>query len=406
MSFVKSNKNVLLFLFLLCLVNQSTSEKCADYIDSFPGFECINQLPIGTGASGTVYLIKHNHKKYALKIQSKTIKAIEEKLFLTKLKTNPFIIHLHKCIIQDKKQICLMEYGEKGPLFDLIHLEDPYFQSFKKTLLFFKKLVKGVRDMHKQDIIHADLKLQNIVVTSQNEPRIIDFDLAVKKNELARIRGTPKFMAPEIAKAVKNRTLVNYQEGIDMYSLGVVLYAMVKKTYPISAKISDYEEMVTSEIEFDKGDYVDFRDIVMKLICLKDERISASDLYELLIKILLKPEYEKLESPESYVLDSSFKKTFVTHKTRRQSIFSRENSQDDLSGISKIEKDKENRETYSTSEILIISGVSLIILICIVLLIWFRGKIKNRMTTNSFSNRLKKKKNLRENRETRSESFV
>ena len=93
--------------------------------------------------------------------------------------------------------------------------------------------------MHKLNIIHADLKLENIVVTANFEPLIIDFDLAVNNFEVASYRGTKSYMAPEIVRAASSRSKIIFNEKIDLYALGVIFYAMIKKKLPIKYKPMD-----------------------------------------------------------------------------------------------------------------------------------------------------------------------
>lgn len=88
-----------------------------------------------------------------------------------------------------------------------------------------KQICQGVRHMHQQNIVHLDLKPENVmcVVKDSNDIKLIDFGLAQRLEEGKAIKvlfGTAEFCAPEI---------INYEPvsfSADMWSLGVVSYVL------------------------------------------------------------------------------------------------------------------------------------------------------------------------------------
>ncbi|CAK63624.1 unnamed protein product (macronuclear) [Paramecium tetraurelia] len=95
-----------------------------------------------------------------------------------------------------------------------------------------KRLLKGVKHLHKLGVIHRDLKLDNIVLENQNDIKsikIIDFGLAVEIGYQTQVRcGTPGYMAPEILNQE------DYDELVDIYSLGSIFHSLLsgQKLYP------------------------------------------------------------------------------------------------------------------------------------------------------------------------------
>jgi serine/threonine protein kinase len=89
--------------------------------------------------------------------------------------------------------------------------------------------------LHSQKIIHGDLKPENILLTSQGVVKLSDFGCSrvfVTGNEyFDRFRGTPAFLAPEIMK----RQTHYRGRPVDVYAMGVCLYALVFGTIPFSA---------------------------------------------------------------------------------------------------------------------------------------------------------------------------
>ena len=79
--------------------------------------------------------------------------------------------------------------------------------------------------MYKNNIIHRDLKMDNILITQDNVIKICDFGFAKELTQL-EVRsvkcGTPCTMAPEILHSISNRPVYSYK--CDIFSLGVILH--------------------------------------------------------------------------------------------------------------------------------------------------------------------------------------
>lgn len=91
----------------------------------------------------------------------------------------------------------------------------------------FKNIVSLVIYLHKEGIIHRDLRLNNILFDGKRV-KIDDFQKAKpleKGKKLKEITGNPFYVAPEILKG-------KYGHKIDVWALGVILYTMVFANYP------------------------------------------------------------------------------------------------------------------------------------------------------------------------------
>ena len=102
----------------------------------------------------------------------------------------------------------------------------------RKRLLEFEaqyyiyQMVEALRYLHRNRVIHRDLKLGNLFLSEKLEIKLGDFGLAARlefDNEKRHtVCGTPNYLAPEV---LNNRTGHSYE--VDVWSLGVVLYALV-----------------------------------------------------------------------------------------------------------------------------------------------------------------------------------
>jgi len=97
--------------------------------------------------------------------------------------------------------------------------------------------VNAVSYCHDTDVIHRDIKLENIMLqTADNYAiKLIDFGFAIRvpsDKKLNIFCGTPSYMSPEITKKKEY-----YGKPADVWSLGVVLFALVCSRFPFKGKM-------------------------------------------------------------------------------------------------------------------------------------------------------------------------
>jgi serine/threonine-protein kinase len=193
--------------------------------------------PLGEGARSTIYAVTHPQTKqlYALKhVKRKTEK---DERFIEQL-VNEYEIarkvnhpNLRKMVDMKTTRSLLLKITEAAlimELFDGVPLERGMPRSLGHLVQIFIATAKALEAMHQQNLVHCDLKPNNILVGSTGQVKVIDLGQACPVGtEKKRIQGTPDYIAPEQVKLrpVSPRT--------DIYNLGATMYwALTKRNIP------------------------------------------------------------------------------------------------------------------------------------------------------------------------------
>uniref|UniRef100_A0A915AGQ0 MAP/microtubule affinity-regulating kinase 3 n=1 Tax=Parascaris univalens TaxID=6257 RepID=A0A915AGQ0_PARUN len=195
---------------------------------------------IGKGNFAKVKLAKHipTGIEVAIKIIDKTAlnPSSLHKLFrevkIMKQLDHPNIVKLYQVMETDQTLYLVMEYASGGEVFDYLVAHGRMKE--KEARAKFRQIVSAVQYLHQKNIIHRDLKAENLLLDSDMNIKIADFGFSnqfVVGNKLDTFCGSPPYAAPELFQGKK-------YDGpeVDVWSLGVILYTLVSGSLPFDGQ--------------------------------------------------------------------------------------------------------------------------------------------------------------------------
>ena len=195
---------------------------------------------LGSGSFGRVFLVSHNETKklYALKVIEKRkllmsygkLDIIYNEINIHSKLDHENIIKLYN-VYEDNENInIILEYAPNGNLYELIAKQKNGFSEYK-AFEYFIQVVNAVYYLHNNNIIHRDIKPENILIGDDNKIKLCDFGWAkeLTLENRSTFCGTVEYMAPEIVGSE------NYDYGVDIWSLGILLYELLYGHSPFRA---------------------------------------------------------------------------------------------------------------------------------------------------------------------------
>ncbi|XP_048837208.1 MAP/microtubule affinity-regulating kinase 4 isoform X2 [Brienomyrus brachyistius] len=195
---------------------------------------------IGKGNFAKVKLARHilTGREVAIKIIDKTqlnptsLQKLFREVRIMKGLKHPNIVQLFEVIETDKTLYLIMEYASGGEVFD--YLVSHGRMKEKEARAKFRQIVSAVHYCHQKNIVHRDLKAENLLLDADSNIKIADFGFSNEftlGNKLDTFCGSPPYAAPELFQGKK-------YDGpeVDIWSLGVILYTLVSGSLPFDGQ--------------------------------------------------------------------------------------------------------------------------------------------------------------------------
>ena len=246
------------------------------------------QKILGVGTFGRVFLVQNKYTKefLAMKEIPKTSEdllsdsEIMDEIEILKNLDHPDVVRIMEFYNTENSYFIINEYCKYGELFEQVK------NIFSETQIavMFRQILSGLAYLHSNNIIHRDLKLENILINdiekskATNEDlfllKIIDFGTAKifdKNKRLGTIVGSIYYIAPEVL-------MKKYGKECDMWSAGVILYMFIVGHAPFDG-INNKEIMEkiktgkysTNEKRWNNASN-EVKDLISKLLVLEPEK--------------------------------------------------------------------------------------------------------------------------------------
>ncbi|KAM8906065.1 myosin light chain kinase, smooth muscle [Lycaon pictus] len=245
-------------------VTVNTEQKVSDFYDI--------EERLGSGKFGQVFRLveKKTGKIWAGKFfkaySAKEKENIRQEISIMNCLHHPKLVQCVDAFEEKANIVMVLEIVSGGELFERI-IDEDFELTERECIQYMRQISAGVEYIHRQGIVHLDLKPENIMCVNKTGTRIklIDFGLARKLENAGSLKvlfGTPEFVAPEV---------INYEPigyATDMWSIGVICYILVSGLSPfmgdndnetlanVTSATWDFDDEAFDEISDDAKDFI------------------------------------------------------------------------------------------------------------------------------------------------------
>ena len=205
---------------------------------------------------------------------------VQREIHLLQQLNHPNIIRCHGSWLDEERRalVFITELMTSGTLSDFIAQQTSQCLKTHVMVKYCRQILSGLAYLASQDVIHRDLKANNIFVNGhKGEVKIGDLGLSIASRAANSVLGTPEYMAPEIYDE-------NYTNAVDIWSFGMCMLQMVSGMQPYQEceNVGQIFRKVTNGILPEAKDSVTdpiVKEVIFQCLALDaDKRPSAVEL--------------------------------------------------------------------------------------------------------------------------------
>ncbi|KAI8799600.1 kinase-like domain-containing protein, partial [Cladochytrium replicatum] len=203
------------------------------------------------------------------------ISRLQQEVQLLMRLDHPNVIKLYQVVENEDECFVVMEYASGGELIEHIAAKGYLFE--KEARKFFRQMISALDHCHLANVVHRDLKLENLLLNSERNLLISDFGLgrtfqSGDDDLMKTFCGTPNYAAVELISGIPYAGVKS-----DIWAMGVVLYVMMTGQPPfVGENISQLYSKIKA-VDYRCPDYFS-ADLIalLKRMLVKDPRERAS----------------------------------------------------------------------------------------------------------------------------------
>ncbi len=254
---------------------------------------------LGKGTYGSVFLAKHQEigRDVAIKVLTDgegRFEDLQHEAWVQGKLSHPNIVSVYDFTVIDKRGHLVMEYIEDSlqKIFEKCSARQTKV-SLEFALRIIKGCVEALAHARYLGVVHGDIKPANILVASNNDPKISDFGVArLLGTPAMRQQGSAKWAAPEVLRSWNKDGVWACDYQSDLFSLGIVAYVLLTGRHPFldPAGVLSVEQVILD-------------DDIAPVFPTRDTEIIPERYATMTMKLIQRDKRKRYESAEEALAD-------------------------------------------------------------------------------------------------------
>lgn len=185
-------------------------------------------------ALGRIVAVKMMHESFTS--DSGFLKRFQQEAHAAANLAHPNVVTVHDIGQDEYKHFIVMEYVEGQTLKEIIRSYEGKPMPINRALDLIIQVCNGIGYAHRANLVHCDVKPQNIIVTVDERVKVADFGIAraisgaTQQQQVSQVWGTPQYFSPEQAAGEAPTP------ASDVYAIGIILFEMLTGRLPFAAE--------------------------------------------------------------------------------------------------------------------------------------------------------------------------
>jgi calcium/calmodulin-dependent protein kinase I len=229
-------------------------------------------------------------ERVAIKMVNKEVvekeDSLQSEINILAMVDHPNVVKMHAMFDTPTHLLIVMELMEGGELYDEINARSVFTEQEAATII--RQLLSALSYLHARNIVHRDLKLENLLLARKGDLtiKLADFGLSKLFNGTSMYTacGTPFYVAPDILMASDDS---GYGPAVDMWAVGILLYILLSGRLPFAGETDEelFENIIQAKLVFKSPQFdvvsAQAKDFISHLLTAEPEdRMSADEALE------------------------------------------------------------------------------------------------------------------------------